>query len=113
MPTIANSDWFASDQHLILDLGTVREIAQVYVNGDLIDTLWSVPYRSDITGALLPGRNRIEVHVTNLWVNRLIGDSQPGAESITFTATPAYEAAAPLVESGMLGPVSIERWTYE
>jgi hypothetical protein len=61
----------------------------------------------DVTKALVPGANDIEIRVTNLWVNRLIGDAQPGAEKITFTVTPPYTPSAPLRPSGLLGPVRI------
>lgn len=110
---VADDSWFQQDKRLMLNLGAVREVAQVYINGDLTDTLWSEPYRSDVTEKLVPGKNIIEVYVTNLWVNRLIGDSQPGAKPITVTAIPAYEADAPLVQSGLLGPVRIEGWTSD
>ena len=110
---VADDSWFRQAQRLMLNLGDVREMAQVYVNGDLTDTLWSHPYRSDITENLVPGKNIIEVYVTNLWVNRLIGDSQPGAKPIAVTAVPAYTADAPLAPSGILGPVRIERWTSD
>jgi hypothetical protein len=53
------------------------------------------------------GRNRLEVRVANLWVNRLIGDAQPDARKITFTAVPTYKAAAPLRRSGLIGPLQL------
>jgi hypothetical protein len=62
----------------------------------------------DITGAVQPGENRLQVKVANLWVNRLIGDAQPDVKTkYTFTTIPTYEANAPLRTSGLLGPVQI------
>ena len=61
----------------------------------------------DITDALGPGANTIEIRVTNLWVNRLIGDAQQNAEKVAFTVSPAYTPGAPLRPSGLLGPVRI------
>ena len=61
----------------------------------------------DIAAAARPGRNRIEVRVANLWVNRLIGDAQPGARKLTWTAMPSYRADAPLRASGLIGPVTV------
>ena len=58
-----------------------------------------------ITGAVKPGANAVEIKVTNLWVNRLIGDQQPGAKKYTFTVLPTHKADAPLRPSGLLGPV--------
>ena len=92
---------------LILDLGEVRELVDVVVNGRPVRTLWKPPYRLDITDALKPGSNRIELRVTNLWVNRLIGDAQPGAEPITVTTLPTYKPGAPLAPSGLIGPVRL------
>jgi hypothetical protein len=57
---------------------------------------------------LKQGDNKVEVKVTNLWVNRLIGDAQPGVtEKITYTTMPFYRADSPLKPSGLLGPVQI------
>lgn len=92
---------------LILDLGEVRELVDVIVNGKTLRTLWKPPYRLDVTEALRPGDNRIELRVANLWVNRLIGDLQPGAVPITSTAAPTYRPDAPLLPSGLIGPVRL------
>ena len=65
-----------------------------------------------MTGAAKPGANLVEVKVTNLWVNRMIGDRQPGAaEQFTFTRPVFYKANSPLLPSGLLGPVQILRLT--
>lgn len=92
---------------LILDLGEVRELADVIVNGKTLRTLWKPPYRLDVTDALRPGDNRIELRVANLWVNRLIGDLQPGAVPVTRTAVPTYRPDAPLLPSGLIGPIRL------
>ncbi|GAB3883268.1 glycosyl hydrolase [Spirosoma agri] len=93
----------------ILDLGEVKNIAEVVVNGKNVGTVWKKPFRIDITEALKTGRNTLQVKVTNLWVNRLIGDAQPanGASKITFTTMPFYKADSPLLPSGLLGPVRV------
>jgi hypothetical protein len=54
-----------------------------------------------------PGDNQLQVRVTNTWVNRLIGDKQPGAEHHAFSTFDPYEATSSLLESGLLGPVSL------
>jgi alpha-L-rhamnosidase len=75
-----------SEAHLWLDLGQVGDLAEVWVNGKLMGTAWKPPYRVDIASAAVPGANRIEIKAVNLWVNRLIGDVQPGVtQKITFT----------------------------
>ena len=62
------------------------------------------------TGALKPGANTVEVGVTNLWVNRLIGDQQEGVtRKFTYTAQQFYRANSPLLPSGLIGPVRMVR----
>ena len=95
-------------KRLVLDLGDVREVAEVLVNGKSAGILWKPPYRADLTGLAKPGANTLEVRVANLWVNRLIGDAQPGAKPITFTTLKTYRADAPLRPSGLMGPVKLE-----
>jgi hypothetical protein len=64
----------------------------------------------DVTSALRPGANTLEIKVANLWVNRLIGDKQPGVtKTYTYTAVEFYRADSPLLPSGLLGPVRIVR----
>ncbi len=59
-----------------------------------------------------PAANELRIDVTNLWVNRLIGDQQPGAaRKYTFTTMPFYKAGSPLLSSGLLGPVELQRVT--
>jgi hypothetical protein len=53
------------------------------------------------------GVNTVEVRVANLWVNRLVGDAQPGAAKVSFTTMPAYLAEAPLRPAGLIGPVTL------
>ena len=92
---------------ITLDLGQVGQMADVYVNGEHVDFLWQAPYRTAFYGRLKPGRNTLEVKVINTWVNRLIGDAQPGARKSTFTVFPFYQADSPLQPSGLMGPVQI------
>ena len=94
-------------RRVLLDLGDVRDLAEVRVNGTLVGTLWHPPYRIDVTDAVKAGPNRLEVKVVNPWANRLIGDKQPGAKPVTFTVVPTYTAQAPLRPSGLLGPVRL------
>ena len=93
---------------LWLDLGAVKNIAEVSVNGKPLGILWKAPFRVDITDAVKAGENRLSVAVTNLWVNRLIGDRQPNAtKQYTFTSQAFYKAKSPLLPSGLLGKVTL------
>ncbi len=83
------------DRHYryILDLGEVKNLATVRVNGKVCGTLWRPPFTIDITEALLGGDNLLKVDVTNLWVNRMVGDEQEPddvewSEPVAFGAAP-------------------------
>ena len=104
----APANWFKSGAHLWIDLGDVKNLAEVSVNGKPLGIVWKTPYRVDATGALKAGANRLEIKVTNGWVNRIIGDRQPDAtKQYTFTVPTFYRASAPLWPSGLLGPVQL------
>ncbi|WP_189541552.1 glycosyl hydrolase [Novosphingobium arvoryzae] len=94
-------------QPLWLDLGEARDVAEVWVNGRKVGGLWRAPWRIDVGAAARKGANTLEVRVANKWVNRLIGDAQPGADKVARLAAPGYRADAPLRPSGLLGPVTL------
>jgi hypothetical protein len=91
-----------------LNLGDVREIASVTVNGKPVHTLWRAPFVVRVDSYLHAGGNTVEIEVTNPWTNRLIGDQQPGATQYTHTNVRAYKKDSPLVPSGLLEPVTIQ-----
>ncbi len=116
-----------------LDLGKVEVMAQVIVNGKDFGILWKAPYAVDITGALKAGNNKLEVKVTNLWINRMIGDESLPADSDrnpdgtlkawpdwvlnggksptgrqTFSSWALWRKGDPLRPSGLLGPVVLK-----
>jgi hypothetical protein len=99
--------WLKPGAHIWLDLGSVKNLAQVSINGKSFGIVWKEPYRVDITSALKAGTNSLEVKVTNGWANRIIGDRQPDAKTYTFTSPRFYNAKAPLWPSGLLGPVQL------
>lgn len=104
----APANWFKEGSQIWLDLGSVKNLAEVVINGKSLGIVWKTPFRVNVTEALKQGENALEVKVTNLWVNRLIGDQQPETKTkITYTTMPFYEANSPLKESGLLGPVKL------
>ena len=104
----APADWFKKGAHLWIDLGDVKNLAEVTVNGKPLGILWKTPFRVDVTSALKAGANTLEIKVTDLWVNRLIGDQQPNVtQKYTYTAQQFYRADSPLLPSGLIGPVQI------
>jgi hypothetical protein len=106
---VAPQSWFKPGARVLLDLGAVKEIAEVSVNGKAVGgILWKPPFRADVTSLLHPGSNHLEVKITNLWPNRLIGDQQPNAtRKYAWLDYWPFKANTPLLESGLLGPVKI------
>jgi len=118
-------------RELWLDLGAVENFAEVSLNGQDFGVMWKPPFRANITAAARPGANRLVVKVTNLWPNRLIGDEQlppdrqwdgqqlkewpqwlrQGKPSptgrLTFTTWHHWTKGSVLLESGLLGPVTL------
>ena len=95
-----------SGERIILDLGKVAVLASVKLNGHNLGVVWKEPYALDVTGALKPGRNTLDVRVVNTWVNRLIADAGlPDGKRLTWTTDNPYHPTDPLLPSGLLGPV--------
>jgi hypothetical protein len=70
------ADLLGKGRRLQLDLGTVRDLVRVTINGRDLGVWWHGPFTRDVTGALKPGKNSLELAVTNTWHNRLVGDEQ-------------------------------------
>ena len=90
-----------------LDLGTVNDLAEVWVNGKFVACVWKTPYKVDITAAVQAGANRVEVKVANTWHNRLVGDEQPGTERVAYYPVKFYTADELLMPAGLQGPVTV------
>ena len=124
-PLSANTKW-------MLDLGRVEVMTEVKLNGKDLGILWKAPYQVDVTVALKPGENKLELKVVNLWINRLIGDENLPEDSkrnakgmleswpewvqqekpsptgrISFATHRLWKKGDPLSPSGLIGPV---RW---
>jgi len=129
-------NWVQSDQSLELDLGRVRVIAEILVNGENLGVLWKAPFRINLDGHVKSGVNHLEVRVTNLWPNRLIGDEQlpkdvkrrgqsvkqwpdwlsnpterPSGRT-TFQGHKHWNKDSELKTSGLLGPVVIRPYVH-
>jgi hypothetical protein len=97
-------------RRLFLDLGELKNLAEVTLNDRPLGVLWSSPFRVDVTGVLRAGENRLRVKLVNLWPNRLIGDQQlPEAARRTKTNITKFEVPAEqtLRPSGLFGPVQV------
>jgi hypothetical protein len=122
----------APDRRIYLDLGQVAVMARVTLNGQDMGILWKPPFNLDATGVLKPGRNSLTIQVTNLWINRMIGDQHlpedcdraPGGNLLkwpqwlldgkpsptgrfTFTTWQLWHKHDALAESGLIGPVKV------
>ena len=93
---------------LWLDLGDVRQLAEVRLNGKNLGVLWTFPFRVDVTDALKSKGNKLEIDVVNFWPNRIIGDQfLPTEKQLTKTNIRKLTKETPLMESGLLGSVKI------
>jgi hypothetical protein len=93
---------------LQIDLGNVRELAEVKVNGQSCGVVWAPPFRVDISHALKSGINQLEVEIVNFWPNRIIGDQfLPEPERFTRTNIRKLTRKSPLMPSGLMGPVRL------
>ncbi|HEX2853394.1 MAG TPA: glycosyl hydrolase [Opitutaceae bacterium] len=118
----ASPEWFRSGTALVLDLGRVGDMAEVSVNGRSLGLVWKAPYRIDVTSALKPGENKLQIKVTNQWTNRIIGDRTAPADKkvLNIPAAPgpggggggfgAPGSVPP--ESGLIGPVTLFSKTH-
>ena len=98
----------AKSKTLYLDLGNVREIAEVKVNGKPCGTVWCPPWRVEVTEAVIAGENKLQIEVVNFWPNRIIGDaSLPPAQRLTRTNIRKLTVQTPLEDAGLLGPVQL------
>ena len=120
-------------RRIYLDLGKVQIMASVKLNGKDLGLLWRTPYRLDVTDALKAGDNTLEIGVTNLWINRMIGDEELPEDSdrnpdgtlkswpqwvqegkpsptgrFTFTSWRLWKKGEAPVESGLIGPVTLQ-----
>jgi hypothetical protein len=90
----------------LLDLGSLREVAEVTLNGRNLGILWKEPFQVDITDGLRMGRNTLEVKVTNLWNNRLMGDLLDTGQK-PYARTNMVLKPKDLIPAGLFGPVTI------
>jgi hypothetical protein len=107
-----------SNGRAYLNLGKVADIATVTLNGEEVGVFWKPPYKADITDFVQKGENKLEVSITNLWINRLIGDEKLPANERKTSTNLVNEARYDKIRetdadkylriSGFLGPVKIQ-----
>ncbi|MCX6907528.1 MAG: glycosyl hydrolase, partial [Verrucomicrobia bacterium] len=93
---------------IFLDLGDLRELAEVRLNGKSLGIVWTPSFRVEITDAVKPTGNALQVEVCNFWPNRIIGDaSLPPEKRFTKTNIRKLTRETPLMPSGLFGPVTL------
>jgi hypothetical protein len=97
----------SSSSRVFLNLGSVKDVAEVRLNGNFIGSLWCAPWRVEITKAVASGENTLEITVANLWNNRMVGDAALPAEQRVTRSTAVRKPDDPLLASGLLGPVTL------
>lgn len=101
-------EWLKPGARMLLNLGSVKDMAEVYVNGTRLGFLWFAPFEIDITRAVKPGSNKLEIKVTNEWTNRLAGDKEhPEHKVLDSYPAPFGARQYELQVSGLLGPVRL------
>jgi hypothetical protein len=99
-------------ERLFLDLGNVKNVAEVRLNGKNLGILWCAPWRIEITNSVKPTGNTLEIDIINLWANRVVGDLNLSKDKRYTKTHDAFrfdmlKSDTPLLESGLLGPVRI------
>ena len=97
------------DGRYYLEFGNVCNLAEVFVNGRSCGTLWTPPYRIEVTDQLLDGWNALEIRVANTWANHIKGVNEKKVSSAGFWTLVPYWPEVPLQSSGLLGPVKLTR----
>lgn len=119
---------FTDDTKATLSLGSIGIMAKVWINDQLAGTIWTAPFKLDISNLLKEGTNKIKIELANTWRNRMIGDSfypndwkdhthwpewllkganKPMSEKATFTTYSPYKQTDSLMPSGLIGPVEL------
>ncbi|MEQ8878933.1 MAG: glycosyl hydrolase, partial [Cyclobacteriaceae bacterium] len=108
----------AENQSVLLDLGEVSKIGEVWLNGEPLGICWTKPFQFDVTEYIKPGDNVLEIEVANTWSNRMVGDRLTEGKGYTYSNIQVTSlkgldkirfpwAEVPLIESGLLGPVKL------
>jgi len=82
-------------------------LATVQINGKEAGILWTSPYQLEISKFLQPGKNKVEILVTNTWRNRLIGDELNPSGRQSWYNSPYSLKNKPLLPAGITGEVKI------
>jgi hypothetical protein len=102
---------------MIIDLGEVRDLAEVFINDQSAGILWKKPYRLDISDLIKSGENELKIEIVNLWVNRLTGDMLSEPDDRYCRTNHPYvkkdnwagggDETYRIQASGLLGPVTL------
>jgi len=105
---VFNAPKFNAKKAVYLNLGAFNSLAEVKLNGHALGVVWAEPRLVEISKFLKKKNNVLEIEITNTWNNRLVGDANLPADKRLTNATTAPEANAPLLPSGLIGPVTLQ-----
>ncbi len=106
----------ASKKAIMLNLGDLRDVAEVFINGKSAGILWKKPYQVDISQLVQPGTNDLKIEIVNLWINRLTGDMlldpkdrfcKTNQSYMTSEVWPSGDEPFRIQTAGLLGPVTL------
>ncbi|MFA5814207.1 MAG: glycosyl hydrolase [Bacteroidales bacterium] len=101
---------------MIIDLGEVRDVAEIFINGKSAGILWKKPYQLDISQLIKTGENDLKIEIVNLWVNRMTGDMladpkdrfcKTNQSYMKSEVWPGGDEPFRLQTAGLLGPVNL------
>jgi len=104
---IIKRNWLQYGTGIWLNLGTVADMAEVWINGKRVGLAWHPPYRLLINQQLTPGDNILEIKVTNEWTNRLLGDKANPDKKVLDNYVNPFGGPYKLTASGLMGPVQL------
>ena len=101
---------------IFIDLGEIRDVAEIFINGKSAGILWQKPFKADISSLVIAGINDLKVEVVNMWVNRLTGDMMSDPKEpycrtnhyyMKSEIWPGGDEPFRIQTSGLLGPVKL------
>jgi len=108
-----NKTQVEKNEMVFLDLGEMSKVAEVWLNGVPLGVTWTKPFRFDVSAHIKSGENKLTIKVANTWSNRLTGDAITGEKYTNTNITTSTRnglpwAQAPLLKSGLIGPVTLQ-----
>ena len=89
---------------VVLDLGTIFDVAEVTINGVSAGYTWKSPYRVFATGLLKIGSNLIDIRVGSRWYKSGLGRGLLGPVTLKVGSRPIATAVVPFSSQNIRKP---------